>query len=73
MDQINLNQPANWSEGNAGFIAQQFGYALNARFITAVQEFTLKAEGAKVFDFISIMGERHLKEYKPLLDRQARK
>jgi len=73
MNQNNLNQPANWSEGNAGFIAQQFGYALNARFVTAVQEFSQKVEGATVLDYISILGQRHLKEYRPPLDRQARK
>ena len=68
-DLLDLNNQDSWNTENATQIAVQLGFAFNPEFIKAVDEFTPWAQSVEITKYLGILGERHLKEHKPPLER----
>lgn len=70
-----LRKVENWTKNNAPNVALQLGYVLNKRFIQAVELYgknlrkSHEAGGIAIYDYLPILGNRFLKEYKPPLKR----
>jgi hypothetical protein len=68
----------NWTKNNAPNVAMQLGYVLNKRFIQAVVLYgksirkTHEVEPIRIFEYLPVLGDRFLREYKPKLKRLPR-
>jgi len=68
---LDLNKKESWisHEKTAQQIAIQLGYLFNVGFINALIKFKPIATHATVTDYLGIIGEKHLRDYSPPLER----